>query len=153
MITDKNIRRFFKTLSYVLFAACCGLILWFTIFSRPEATTRHTVLGLFASFRSLFAGEASGRTEAIQNLINILFFIPYGFFFPEKKGGWQAVALYGALFAVLIEVTQYVFILGWAEVDDVLSNTIGAVIGFFLWFCLHKLLTKSSAKSHPRTKH
>ena len=114
------------------------------------------VLGLYV-MSGWFIGMKDTRTPMIvsisQNLINILFFIPYGFFFPEKKGGWQAVALYGALFAVLIEVTQYVFILGWAEVDDVLSNTIGAVIGFFLWFCLHKLLTKSTAKSHPRTKH
>ena len=141
MNDENKLRRYLKTFSVILFSAYCIFILWFTIFSRSPLTTRHTVLSLFWSYRAWLAGEPNGKTEAIQNFNNILFFIPYGFLFPLKKKGWKTIALYAALFSLLIEVTQYLFILGWAEVDDVVCNTLGAIIGYFIWLGLHKGIT------------
>ena len=33
----------------------------------------------------------------------------------------------------VIEAVQYVFNLGWCEIDDVICNVLGAAIGFGLW--------------------
>ena len=38
--------------------------------------------------------------------------------------------LIGGGFSVLIEVLQFVFKRGYAEVDDVLNNVVGCVIGY-----------------------
>ncbi len=83
---------------------------------------------LLWSYRAWIAGESYGKTESIQNINNILVFIPFGLFFPGK--GWQWLLLTVVLFSVGIEATQYVFNLGWCEIDDVICNALGAVIGF-----------------------
>ena len=38
------------------------------------------------------------------------------------------------ILSVFIELSQFVFNFGWCEVDDVISNTLGAMIGYgVLW--------------------
>lgn len=87
------------------------------------------------------SGADNGKIESFQYLQNIIFFIPFGFLFLWKKNLWIVVC--EALFtSVLIEFTQYVFNLGWCEIDDVVSNTLGALIGFRLWIVLEKIYRK-----------
>lgn len=35
--------------------------------------------------------------------------------------------------SALIELTQYISARGLSEVDDIISNTVGAIIGYLLW--------------------
>lgn len=51
--------------------------------------------------------------------------------------------LYGFLLSVTVELLQYVFCLGYCEMDDVLHNTIGAAIGVLAFKAIHLLLRKS----------
>lgn len=55
---------------------------------------------------------------------NIALFIPLGFIISGRKG----VAI-GFILSCGIEATQYFTRLGYCEMDDVLNNTIGALIG------------------------
>lgn len=72
---------------------------------------------------------------AIRNvLFNILLFLPVGFTWTwlAKKAGrpWSASVLAGFGLSVLVELAQLVFPLGRAvDVDDVLLNTLGVLIG------------------------
>lgn len=50
--------------------------------------------------------------------------------------------------SISIEFAQYIFNLGWCEVDDVISNTLGAVIGCGLYFELRKICIKFGRDSH-----
>ena len=61
------------------------------------------------------------KAEAVQYLMNILFFIPYG----PWKDNWKRVFVTVLVLAAFIEVAQFIFKLGWREVDDVISNTLG----------------------------
>lgn len=64
-----------------------------------------------------------------NNIIqNIVLFIPLGFL----VGGKRAIII-GLLLTIGIEITQYVFKLGYCEVDDVINNTIGVVVGTLLY--------------------
>lgn len=56
----------------------------------------------------------------------------------------------GLIFSLLIELCQYWFYLGTAEVDDLLDNTFGTILGVACWFVLHarKLLDKSGKSKH-----
>lgn len=56
--------------------------------------------------------------------LNILLFIPFGFVVGGRKG-----IVFGLILSCCIELTQYVFCLGYCEMDDVLNNTIGASLG------------------------
>ena len=62
-------------------------------------------------------------------VLSILLFIPFGFLLGRR--GWKAVFL-GFLFSACIECAQHVAVLGYCEADDVLNNTIGAIVGYLM---------------------
>lgn len=121
-----------KRLRWILFLAYVLFLLWLTIFSRePRAGERVFKWELFWSFRAWIAGEPNGKTESIQNINNILVFIPFGTLFPGKR--WRTLILTVILFSSAVEAVQYAANLGWCEIDDAISNALGAVIGFGLY--------------------
>ena len=94
------------------------IILWITLFSREPMTTR--------IFRGLFWEIEMGYWNNI--IQNILLFIPLGFLIGGKRG-----VITGVLLSIGIESIQFIFRLGYCELDDVLNNTIGAAIGSLLF--------------------
>lgn len=103
----------------VILALYIFFILWMTLFTREPRAAR-IVKGLFWEIRMGFWWDIA---------LNILLFIPLGFLVGNK--GWKTV-LFGFLLSASIELTQYVFLLGYCEADDVLNNTIGCGIGILL---------------------
>ena len=89
-----------------------------------------TILGRTANAEPVFQGffwEAqNGMWKDIW--LNILLFIPIGFFI----GGWKGL-ISGFVLSCSVEAVQYLGRLGYCEIDDVLNNTIGTGIGAFLW--------------------
>lgn len=77
------------------------------------------------------------KAEAVHYLLNILFFIPYGLLFPWKDD-WKRVFVTALVLSIFIELSQFIFNLGWCEVDDVISNTLGAMIGYGIWWKANK---------------
>jgi glycopeptide antibiotics resistance protein len=121
-----------KRLGWILFVVYVLFLLWLTILTRqPRTGARVFKWELLWAYRAWIAGESFGKTESIQNINNILVFIPFGALFPGKR--WRALLLTAVLFSVGIEVIQYAFNLGWCEIDDVICNVLGASIGFGLW--------------------
>lgn len=72
---------------------------------------------------------------------NIFLFLPFGFLFPfwlpKKKTAWTIPV--GFLCSVAIEYCQLRTGLGFCQLDDVIMNTLGAVIGFLCWKIAHSL--------------
>lgn len=69
----------------------------------------------------------------INILGNILMFIPYGFIgwlFP-KYNGLKTLLIYFLSFLIVIEALQYFTRLGIFDIDDIILNTFGVVIGFY----------------------
>ena len=70
----------------------------------------------------------------IENIMNVVVFVPVGFLlgFATKEGkkGWLLALLIGAGLSIGIETLQLAFKLGFAEVDDVMHNTLGCMIGY-----------------------
>ena len=102
----------------VLIALYIFFILWVTLFSRRPMDTR--------IFRGLFWEIEMGYWNNI--IQNILLFIPLGFLIGGKPG-----IIAGVLLSIGIESIQFIFRLGYCELDDVLNNTIGAAIGSLLF--------------------
>lgn len=60
--------------------------------------------------------------------MNILLFLLTGFIIGRWRG-----AIIGFTLSCFIELAQYAFILGHCEADDVMHNTIGAILGVIIW--------------------
>ena len=117
-----------------LFAAYTIFIVWYTLLKRePRGLERVFKPELFWAIREWIANPmVVNKVEAVQYLLNILFFIPYGLLYPWKDD-WKRVFVATMVLSLLIELSLFIFNLGWCEVDDVINNTLGAMIGYGIW--------------------
>ena len=65
-----------------------------------------------------------------QIMANIILFIPIGFLLG--KNGWKGLLIAAGL-SMAIELIQLITHRGLFEFDDIIHNTLGAVIGFGIW--------------------
>lgn len=72
---------------------------------------------------------------AVTNLLaNLLMFVPMGMALPvlfEEKFNklWKVVA-FVILLVIVIEVVQFLTFSGSADIDDLILNTVGAIVGY-----------------------
>ena len=68
--------------------------------------------------------------------LNIFLFMPLGYLIPlsfSKVDRWWQVLLIGFPFSLLIETVQLITRLGWFDASDLLHNTVGAIIGYWIY--------------------
>lgn len=102
-----------------------------TLFSRSGVWNNGQVISFFYSYKDAWI---SASATAWRNIIlNILMFVPLGFWLPLGKklfrGFWKT-SLVGCLLTVGIECFQLILSLGLFEVADVFNNTLGTMIGY-----------------------
>lgn len=130
--------KLFVQIWYVLF------VLFVVFADRVNTLERLLNLSLFISYKEAFLDFS---TEILLNIFfNIILFIPFGLLFSSsynnKKQHWL-VFIIGLISIVCIEGIQYYFSLGIADVDDVINNFLGIIIGYCLYQLVHIF-------THPR---
>ena len=131
-----------KKLRWVLFALYCLFIVWFTILSREPSSNHEFEFTLFWAYRRFYTGGKHGRRLVIQNLQNVAFFIPFGVLMPVKK--WWAVCIAALTLSLSVEIAQYVGGYGLAELDDVICNVLGALLGYCIVLGLKRVVSKEN---------
>ncbi len=94
-----------------------------------------------------FSYDGNARIATRLNLLNIFMFLPLGFLLPliwKEHRSFIRTALTGLYFSLLIELCQ-LFNHRATDVDDLIMNTLGAVIGWGIWR-IYSLLFKNSGK-------
>lgn len=132
-----------------LFVAYTIFIVWYTLLIRESRGLERVFKPeLFWAIREWIVNPTvESKKEAVQYIQNILFFIPYGFLFPWKDN-WKRVFVTALILSVLIELSQFIFNLGWCEVDDVISNTLGAMIGWGVIKLIRQIRRKVDIAPH-----
>lgn len=77
-------------------------------------------------------------------LLNIALFLPFGYLLPmlwHDHRNLRSVALNGAAFSLLIECSQLLTSRA-CDIDDLIANTLGAVLGYFSWWFFGQLFGK-----------
>lgn len=93
---------------------------------------------LLWGIREFLYGSEAGLFVSFQFVVNILFFVPFGFLCPVSIGKRLKLFIIAVVFSGLIELLQYVTVLGMAEIDDVIANSFGAIVGYELYRILIK---------------
>lgn len=118
------------------------LYTYLTLSYRSPSTQPKLNLNLFWSYRAAFRIDNSTfRIRrpylARQILLNILVMIPAGLLLPlayrRQHHPYLLTLLTGFALSVLIEALQYFMRLGLCELDDILNNTLGCLIGILLF--------------------
>lgn len=84
-----------------------------------------------------------------KNLMcNLIIFIPYGFLvsllWGKNSHKGIKVIVSGCMLSIAIEILQYVTAFGQLDIDDVILNTLGVVIGYALFRGMERLLKNRS---------
>ena len=121
---------------------------------RPSVFQNGQIISFFYSYKEAWI---SASERAWRNIIlNILMFVPLGFWLPigkEKFRKFWKIFLLGFLFTVGIETLQLGLSLGLFEVADVFNNTLGTMIGYGLYKYVEYVVLffkKKICKSHRR---
>jgi glycopeptide antibiotics resistance protein len=83
-----------------------------------------------------------------ENVLNVVIFVPLGIYagilFETWSFGRRVLLFF--LLSLIVEAVQYIFRLGAFDVTDIITNTLGAVIGFMLFIAIQKAFD-STAKA------
>lgn len=125
-------RRGWKKVAGLLLAEYVFLLYCSTVICRKvsEGVVGHN----FSPFWS-YEAIKNGREDLIaENIMNVVAFMPIGALLCgafQSMTWWKAALIAGGL-SISVEVMQFVYRLGFAEVDDVMHNIIGCVLGYML---------------------
>jgi glycopeptide antibiotics resistance protein len=79
---------------------------------------------------------------------NIAFLIPIGFLLPFVFKGfdWRGSLVIAVLFGMSIELTQVFLQIGIFDIDDVILNGLGVMVGFWVYLFIQKIMSSSYRK-------
>ena len=149
-----------KTPQKILSAVCCalsvGVILLFTVFNRSGGNHDISLIP-FITFTQIKTQPEFYRTL----FMNIFLFVPFGlcapFALPDKARKKVVITvLSGLLLSLCVEADQFAFSIGRCETDDVLMNTLGALVGataFLLYSGIKKLINKRRNNKWKHIRH
>ena len=138
-----------RQITYFLFGACVFVICSATFLEwivmclldgRAILVEEHS-LNLIP-FQFIFTTwKMEARKQITQTIANIIMFLPLGFIFPvtfKKARSFRKTFVCMMCFSFFIEFVQF-FIGRSADIDDLMLNTLGGALGYFIFYFFSKL--------------
>ncbi len=135
-ISAYGLVRYFPLLNkkvLALFVVYMLALAYMTIFSRPEGHSREILL----HFDSIHDAISLHSLKPLRHMfLNVVLFVPVGILipliYPEGLEYFLYIAPLGMMLSTLIEGAQMLLHLGQCDLEDILANTLGAVVGLIL---------------------
>lgn len=149
--------------AYVAVLYALGLIA-FTMYPMPDDPAAYCLthhLGPQLDLFKFIEDAQSGLYGVLQLVMNIVLFLPLGFMLGRWAGWrfWQTAGT-GLACSIFIETTQLTGIWGlypcayrYFDVDDMLTNTIGAMLGYAIAVLYTKLVPKRAKQLEGTNTH
>lgn len=123
-----------KAIAYFLFVSYVAIVIQIAYLSRQPGSRTDVAFGL---------GDTWGTTIQAHAYVieNIIMFIPFGLVFPllGKKAKWICLPL-AILSSCALEGMQYITGRGYCQLDDVITNVIGAFIGYVVFMLVYLMI-------------
>lgn len=116
-------------------------IMYVTVFSRAINERSAYCIRPFQSYKIIAEGNPYLVPEV---LMNVVMYIPLGFLVRGMCDGsnWIINLLIGLAFSLFVEFLQLVMMRGTPEVDDLIHNTFGFIVGYWLCYVIIKYKNK-----------
>lgn len=145
---DYNIK-YIKTIFLVLLIAYLLLLSYLTFLSQHYGReVEHCSINIMP-FRTIIEFLTSGyniKTITTNLVGNIAAFIPMGFLLPivfNRMNRLRKVIYLSFLAALMIEFMQYILRVGASDIDDVILNVLGAIVGYWVFMLVYNCLVSS----------
>lgn len=142
-----------------MFVLYIFFLLYFLIFSDWYGRTgisaeyRYNLVLLKEIKRFIEYREDLGAFAVFTNLFgNILIFVPYGFFISMASSarGFFMTLFYSFGLSLCVEVFQLLTKVGSFDVDDLLLNTIGGVLGYIFFIICNMIRRRHNGRRKKR---
>ena len=143
-----------RILGKILFVLYIIFVFYFLLISEiygrtGEMQEYHYNLVLFREIKRFWNyREQLGIFATATNLLgNVLIFLPFGFFMAmaSKYRSFLSTLIYSFALSLTIELSQLFMKVGCFDVDDLLLNTIGGMLGF-ITFAVCNVIRRNYAK-------
>lgn len=145
---NKKGKLWHKIIFALYIALLCYFLFFAEMFGRTEAAQEyHYNLVLFKEISRFWTNlHILGFWPVFYNIAgNVIGFMPYGFFLPVLSArvrgtgnrlvsGVLRVLLLSLLLSLFVETVQLAFKVGSFDVDDLLLNTLGGILGYIIYF-------------------
>lgn len=131
-----------RILEWLFFILYIAALLYFVFFAESLGRVqteqyRYNLVPFKEINRFLQNWTYVGRKSVIFNIVgNVAAFVPLGMAIPmigKGKPGFVTVVLYTVCLSISIELIQLVTKVGSCDVDDVMLNTIGGMLGWLIY--------------------
>lgn len=129
-------RKSVPALAVMCFYMYVVILMMITFFSRESSMGRRIDLELFSTW------GINDRNNAYV-IENVLLFIPYGMVCPwylKRARHFVSCTVLGLLTSLFIEWLQLVTGRGVFQIDDILTNMLGSMIGYLIFWILCRLI-------------
>lgn len=146
MFISKHKRRI-RILGRILFGLYIAALIYFLFFAEQmgrnglDRSYHYNLILLKEITRFIVYRDQLGAVSFFNLAGNILIFVPFGFLLPvmsRKLKGFCNVLLFSLELSLIVEVIQLMTKVGSFDVDDLLLNTIGGMLGYGVYAVLQK---------------
>lgn len=137
-----------QKLTITLFALYILALIWIIVFKIQFS------IGSLPQIRAInfipfYSGNIKDTNVYIHDIIyNLLVFIPFGIYICILKRDWPFARKITPVFltSFAFELIQYVFGIGATDINDLILNTIGGMIGIGIYYLLEKVFKDKTPK-------
>lgn len=128
-------------LTKVLFIIYCILLVWIILFKL--SISFNDILGLDKS-RNInlipfyYSNDVGFYFHFREVLDNLLVFVPFGIYLKMLNKDNKKIIVCGFAFSLVLEICQFIFKLGATDITDLITNTLGTIIGVYIYVILEK---------------
>ena len=153
-LNQKQVRKV-RMLGKILFVLYIVFLVYFLCFSELYGRTgtveeyRYNLVLFKEISRFIEYREELGTFAVFANLFgNILIFVPYGFFISvaSHSRGFLKTVFYSFALCFGVEIFQLFTRVGSFDVDDILLNTLGGVLGDILFMICNRIRRKHDVR-------
>lgn len=148
-----------RIVSWGVFIVYLIALVYFLFFSEqmgrvPSDEYKYSLIPLREIRRYLVYWREIGIRNVMLNLLgNVVCFVPFGFVLPiisrnQRKG--SRILLLSFLCSLLVELIQLVSKVGSCDVDDLILNTLGGMLGYFVFFASHRFVQRQNRREKQR---
>lgn len=144
----EKVTRNWRRMGGILLVLYLVLLVYFLLFSRSFGRDtgfsefRYNLVPFHEIVRFYTYWKQVGFVSAFLNLAgNLVGFVPFGILVPmvsRRMRSWKRIVRAGFGLTLILEILQLILKAGIFDVDDILLNTVGALLGYQIFWIFNR---------------
>ena len=124
----------------ILFGIYILLLIWIILFKASFSISEFIGLSKIRNINLIpFYYQAEVSFHLREVVANMLIFVPLSIYLKMLDNSSKKVILYGLISSILLEISQFIFKIGATDITDVITNTVGTILGVYGYILLEKI--------------